>query len=124
MQSEDFLNQVRDHAGLAGRDEAARVSKAVLGILGQLQLNGELKDTAAQLPGDIDLMLQRTDEPEMFNAEEFTLRIQRRLQVSGEEADAAATAVLSTVRAALTDGQRLKLLNQLPNDFRRFATAK
>lgn len=124
MQSEEFLTQVQNRAALADRDQAAKVSHAVLNIFGQLRLAGEIDDAAAQLPKDIEQMLRQGGEPEKFDADEFLARIESRLNISKDEADVAATAVLSTFSAAVSEGQRVNLANQLPNDLSRFATAK
>lgn len=124
MQSEEFLNQVQNRAGLAGRDEAARTCQAVLGVFGQLKVGGELKDAASQLPKDIDQMLVRAAEPEKFDAGEFISRIQTQLDISKGEAETAATAVLSTLSTAVTEGERVELVKQLPSDFTGFTTAK
>ncbi|HET7414582.1 MAG TPA: DUF2267 domain-containing protein [Arthrobacter sp.] len=124
MQSEEFLDQVQNRAGLTDREQAAKISQTVLAVFGQLPAGGEIRDAASQLPKDIEQMLGETPEPEKFAADEFIERIQSQLDVSREEADQAATAVLSTVSAAVTEGQRVELLNKLPNDFSRFATSK
>ncbi len=124
MQNEEFLGQVQQRGALADRDQAAKISQAVLAVFGQLKVGGEIDDASAQLPGDIEKMLEKAPEPEKFHAAEFVARIQHRLGISREEADLAATAVLSTLSAAVTDGQRVELLNQLPNDFTRFATGR
>lgn len=124
MQSEEFLTQVQNRAGFAGRNQAAHVCQAVLGVFGQLRIGGEIKDAASQLPKDIDQMLVRAAEPGKFDADEFINRIQAQLDGSHDEAETAATAVLSTLSAAVTEGERVELVKQLPNDFTRFTTGK
>lgn len=122
MQTEEFLDHVQTKAGLDDRDQAAKTCEAVLGIFGQLKIGGEIRDASSQLPKDIKEMLTYEQEPVKFDAVEFVSRISARLNVPEHEADRAASAVLSTVSAAVTEGQRVELLNQLPNDFSRFAT--
>lgn len=100
------------------------MTSSVLGVFGTLDLRGELKDAAAQLPQEIGPMLFAREASESFSASEFVTALGTELNVSEAEAEKAATAVLTTLREALSDGEFLGVNAVLPDDFHRFLTER
>lgn len=113
MQRDEFLSEVEDRAELDDRQRAADATEAVLETLGERLLDGEADDVAAQLPDEVADPLARADADEAFDFEEFTGRVDERL-----DADASpkrtSQAVASAVVDATTRGELQDLLSELP----------
>lgn len=124
MQTDEYLTRVQRRAGLNSTEEASRTTGAVLGLFGTLDLRGELKDAASQLPQEIGPMLVARDASESFSASEFVTSVGAELNVGEAEAEKAATAVLTTLREALSDGQFLDVNAVVPDEFHRFLTER
>lgn len=124
MQTVEYFDRVQQRADLETSDEASHMTSSVLGVFGTLDLRGELKDAAAQLPQEIGPMLFAREASESFSASEFVTALGTELNVSEAEAEKAATAVLTTLREALSDGEFLGVNAVLPDDFHRFLTER
>lgn len=123
MQPREFFTQVQLRAGIESPHDASRVTSVVLGIFGTLDLGGEMRKAASQLPQEIAPMLLARDASETFSASEFVSSVAAELDLDEAEAEKAATAVLITLRDALTDGEFLDLNAVIPDEFHRFLTA-
>ncbi|MFV2121359.1 DUF2267 domain-containing protein, partial [Streptomyces sp. Act-28] len=53
MRQDEFLARVRERGEYRDQDEAARITRAVLGVLGHRVTPDEAADLAARLPGDL-----------------------------------------------------------------------
>lgn len=124
MQPGEFFTRVRLRADLENVDEASRVTSCVLGLFGTLDLNGELQKIAPQLPLEIEPMLLARDATGVFSAAEFVSSVAAELNVRGSEAEAAATAVLTTLGDALTEGALSGVDAAIPEEFHRFMLQK
>lgn len=124
MQTDEYITRVQRRADLDSTDEASRVTSTVLGIFGTLDLRGQLKDAASQLSQGIGPMLVAREASQSFSASQFVSAVATELSVDEAAAEKAATAVLTTLREALSDGQFLDLNAVLPEEFHRFVTER
>ncbi|HLR44608.1 MAG TPA: DUF2267 domain-containing protein [Brevibacterium sp.] len=124
MQTEEYVTRVQRRADANSSDEASRMTSTVLGVFGTLDLGGELKDAAAQLPQEIGSMLVSRETSGSFSASEFLTSVATELNVDEAEAEKAATAVLTTLREALSEGEFLDVNAVLPEEFHRFVTER
>lgn len=122
MKVDQFYAKVRERGNYADAAEAERVTKTVLGVLGQRLAGGEAKDLAAQLPGELQPSLQAgsSDADGGFGAEEFLTRAAAELGATRETATWDVSAVLTTVAEAITGGQLNQVLTQLQPEYAQF----
>lgn len=126
MQEQEFLDLVREQAGLADDETALAATRATLETLGERITGGEATDLASQLPERIGAYAARHAEDhrqaEIFGLEEFYRRVADREDgVSELEAQQHARAVFNAVRDAVSEGQVEDVLGQLPPDFAELA---
>lgn len=124
MQTDEYITRVQRRADLNSSDEASRMTSTVLGVFGTLDLSGQLKDAASQLPQGIGPMLTARETSQSFSASQFVSAVATELRIDEGAAEKAATAVLTTLREALSDGQFLDLNAVLPEEFHRFVTER
>ncbi|HJG81040.1 MAG TPA: DUF2267 domain-containing protein [Brevibacterium senegalense] len=124
MQTDEYITRVQRRADLDSTDEASRVTSTVLGIFGTLDLRGQLKDAASQLSQGIGPMLTARETSQSFSASQFVSAVATELSIDEGAAEKAATAVLTTLREALSDGQFLDVNAVLPEEFHRFVTER
>jgi uncharacterized protein (DUF2267 family) len=120
VQSNEFFEQVQERSGVESSERAKQVTSTVLGILGTLKLKGELRTAASQLPKDVAAMLLSREEAQTFTDSEFVSSVAEELNVESSQAESLASAVLTTLRKALSDGEFLDLNGALPSGFHRF----
>lgn len=114
MRYDEFLARVRDHGEYADQAEADRTARAVLGLLAQRLVDGERKDLAAQLPAQLQDAVLTGAPQEAFGVEEFLRRLAQQLSATEETARWGASAVLTTLAAAVSGGELNQILTQLP----------
>ncbi|TFV87097.1 DUF2267 domain-containing protein [Blastococcus sp. CT_GayMR20] len=114
MRYDEFLAKVREHGEYADQTEADRATRAVLGLLGQRLVDGERKDLAAQLPGELQDAVLTAGPQEAFGVEEFLRRVAGELSATEETARWDASAVLTTLAEAVSGGELNQILTQLP----------
>lgn len=124
MQTDEYITRVQRRADLNSSDEASRMTSTVLGVFGTLDLSGQLKDAASQLPQGIGPMLTAREASQPFSASQFVSAVATELRIDEGAAEKAATAVLTTLREALSDGQFLDVNAVLPEEFHRFVTKR
>ena len=124
MQTDEYITRVQRRADLDSTDEASRVTSTVLGIFGTLDLRGQLKDAASQLSQGIGPMLTARETSQSFSASQFVSAVATELSIDEGAAEKAATAVLTTLREALSDGQFLDVNAVLPEESHRFVTER
>ncbi|WP_210603094.1 DUF2267 domain-containing protein [Brevibacterium oceani] len=121
MRSDEFLKNVTEIGGPSDPESAAVVTRTVLDNLGKQLKGGEAADLAAQLPAELQEPLQRhgEEDPLTDDADEFLRRLADQLGegIDPETARAYARAVLSTVDAAVSEGEIEDLRSQLPAGF-------
>jgi uncharacterized protein (DUF2267 family) len=113
-----FIKKEAEKAGLP-KDQAESVAHATLRTLADRITGGEADDLAAQLPQPLkaDLLKDQKDA-EPFDVDEFVRRVSERAQVDENTARTGATAVLDTVREAVTPGEFDDVTAQLPKEYR------
>ena len=114
MRYDEFLAKVRDRGEYADQAEADRTTRVVLGLLGRRLVDGERKDLAAQLPGELQDAVLTADPQEAFGVEEFLRRLAHQLSASDDTARWDASAVLTTLAEAVSGGELNQILTQLP----------
>ncbi len=119
MRYDDFLAAVRDRGEYRDQQDAERVSRAVLGALGERLGGGEPEDLTAQLPDELsDVLLVQPRRGESVGAEEFLQRVGDQLdEAAPEPARWDSSAVLSTVAESIEGGELNHLLSQLPSGY-------
>ncbi|GGQ01308.1 DUF2267 domain-containing protein [Streptomyces roseolilacinus] len=121
MRQDEFLARVRERGEYRDQDEAAQITRAVLGVLGHHITPGEAADLAAQLPGDLgDVLTADTDggrPAERFGIEEFYRRVGERTGARPRTAQWDASAVLSTLADAVSGGELNQIISQLPSSY-------
>lgn len=115
MKQHEFLANVRDRGSYSDQVEAERVSRIVLGLLGERLAGNEAQHVAAQLPEGLqDAVTAHAEKQVSYGAEEFLRRVAAELDTTEETAKWDASAVLTTVGEAVTGGQLNQVLTQLP----------
>ena len=114
---EEFLSRVQRRAGL-DRDLAEAVTQAVLSTLADRITRGEAEDLAAELPAQLRPWLLMTGAAaEPFTAREFIWRVARRVPSLREgDVEGAVSAVLVTLRQAVSPKEVRDMFSQLPQD--------
>lgn len=118
MTLDEFLYVVRDRGEYDSREEAERVSRAVLTVLSNRITPGEAKDLSAQLPASLSSAAQPDDGgPGSFGVSEFCRRVAERVGGHPRTAEWDASAVLSTVADAVSGSELNQLLSRLPSGY-------
>ncbi|MET8245047.1 DUF2267 domain-containing protein [Streptomyces sp. NPDC005202] len=119
MKYDEFLARVRQRGEYTSRDEAAKITEAVLGVLAERISPGEVEDLASQLPGPLGpaLTSAKRQQPENFGIEEFYRRVAERTGARPRTAEWDAGAVLTTVAEAVSGGELNQIISQLPSSF-------
>ncbi|WP_209323631.1 DUF2267 domain-containing protein [Brevibacterium renqingii] len=121
MRSDEFLKNVTEVGGPSDPESAAVVTRTVLDALGKQLKGGEAADLAAQLPAELQEPLQRhgSEAPLTDDVDGFLRRLADQLGegIDPETARTYARAVLSTVDAAVSEGENDDLRSQLPAGF-------
>ena len=119
VQYQEFVDRVRQRAGLASFAEAEAATQATLTTLGEYLTEGEGLDLAAQLPQGLAELLRR-QPPErsmIFSLNDFLQRIGEEEGVGIEEASAHARAVMGVLEEAVTEGEMDDVRRQFPSEF-------
>lgn len=125
MRRDEFLEKVRDGAGLDDLEAADRLTGAVLTTLGERVRYREAKHLAAQLPKELkERLLQLREDPRIFrttvprfNLEEFYNRIRARAGCGYPMAVRGARAVAAVLRQAVAPGELSHILAELPPEY-------
>lgn len=121
MRSDEFLKNVTETGGPGDPESAAVVTRTVLDNLGKQLKGGEAADLAAQLPAELQEPLQRhgSEAPLTDDVDDFLRRLADQLGegVGPDTARVCARAVLSTLDAAVSEGEVDDLRSQLPAGF-------
>ncbi len=116
MNTDVFIEQVRNRAQLASRGEAVTAVRAALETLAERLTAEEVKLIASRLPPEIASYLIPQAIPFNFNLEEFLSRIGIREGVDFSQAARTAGAVIATLQDAVANGE-VDLRSLLPDDF-------
>ena len=119
VQYQEFVDRVRQRAGLASFAEAEAVTQATLTTRGEYLTGGEGLELAAQLPQGLAELLRR-QPPErsmIFSLNDFLQRVGEEEGVGIEEASAHARAVMGVLEEAVTEGEMDDVRRQFPSEF-------
>ena len=119
MQYQEFVDRVRQRAGLASFAEAEAATQATLTTLGEYLTEGEGLDLAAQLPqGLAELLRRQSPERSMiFSLNDFLQRVGEEEGVGIQEASVHARAVMGVLEEAVMEGEMDDVRRQVPSEF-------
>ena len=119
MQYEEFMDRVRQRAGLASDAEAERAARAVLTVFGEYLSGGEGLDLASQLPQGVAEILRRQppDRSMIFSLNDFVQMVGEQEGVDDGEAMAHARAVVGVLHEAVSGGEMEDVRRQFPSEF-------
>ena len=121
LPAETFLARVADRAG-CDADAARRATEAVLETLAERIAVGEVDDLISRLPVSLHAPLKRgkarnPGAGQRMSLEKFVGRVAEREGVPPEQARTHASAVFTTLRAALPDKEFRDVIGQLPPEY-------
>lgn len=124
MQMTDMIGLVQQRADIESEQAANDTLLAVAETLAERDMEGEQANFAAQLPQELGSVVNMgaSKNQEKFDAEEFVSRVSTRLEITEAESRKHTHAALSAMMQGVSDGERLDMLNALPNDFTPYAT--
>lgn len=117
MQYDEFISRVRDDGAIDDREHAEQATSVTLEVLGERLAGGEPSDLAAQLPSELEGLLDRhVGAAESFDVDEFFRRVAERegRGCSPDDAREHARAVLTTLARSVSAGEVDNLRSQLP----------
>jgi uncharacterized protein (DUF2267 family) len=119
MRYDEFIGQVRQRARLASREEAERATRATLETLAYRLQGNEVKQLAAQLPGELELYMQPAfgGAGDTYDVDEFFRRVAMREGVNVADASFHARVVTGLLSEIVTMGEIEDVRAQLPPDF-------
>jgi uncharacterized protein (DUF2267 family) len=122
MKYGQFIATVRDNGDYSGREEAERVTEAVLSVLRDRLTEEGADHLAAQLPEPLDELMRDRDSAraESYGSAEFCRRVAGMTGATERTAEWDADAVLSTLAGTVSGGELNHLLSQLPSGYAPF----
>jgi uncharacterized protein (DUF2267 family) len=119
MKYEEFISKVRSRASLTTQEQAVLAARATLEALAERLEGHEVEHLAAQLPPELGLYLQLTNEEkgEGFSLDEFFQRVSRREGVNLVDAEYHARVVLALIAETVSMGEIEDVRSQLPPEF-------
>ncbi len=119
MQYQEFVDRVRQRAGLASFAEAEAATRATLTTLGEYLTGGEGLDLASQLPQGLAEILRRQppERSKIFSLNDFVQLVGEDEGVGFEEAQAHARAVMGILEEAVSEGEMEDVRRQFPSEF-------
>jgi uncharacterized protein (DUF2267 family) len=115
---EEFISKVAERVGMAPDERTQGLVAAVFRTLGERLSGGEARDLRAQLPEELKAQLISPQEnAQGFGVEEFARRVAQRVGVDEAQAREGTSAVLETLRVAVSRGEYDDVLAQLGRDF-------
>jgi uncharacterized protein (DUF2267 family) len=118
MRYDEFLARVRERGEYGDREEAERITRAVLGLIAKRLNPGEAKDLASQLPVEAAIVVVSEPGPaEKFGVQEFLRQVAAATGATERTAQWDASAVLSTVAQAVSGGELNDVLSELPSGY-------
>ena len=123
MQSDEFMQQVQDVARV-GPEGAERVTRATLATLGEYLYRTEQADFGAQLPPDLRALMNTRAGPEQnrqstdrMELQDFYNRVSARADLGFQQAVRQSRAVMTVLRAAVSEGAWESLRAQFPSQY-------
>jgi uncharacterized protein (DUF2267 family) len=120
MQYDEFMNDVRDRAGV-DEDRAEKAVRATLNTLAQRLAGGEPHDLASQLPEELKETVELTageGAGVRWDANGFVEKVAAREGCSPEQAREHVRAIFAALRDAVTPGEFDDVASQLDRSYR------
>jgi uncharacterized protein (DUF2267 family) len=118
MHYDDFIDRVRERAGLQSKREAETAVRVVLETLGERLHKTEREKLAAQLPNRIKEYICSRPAHDFFPLEEFYNRVTARAEVRYPQGVERAMAVIGVLKDAVSPGELADVLADLTDDYR------
>ncbi|SFO54035.1 Uncharacterized conserved protein, DUF2267 family [Pseudonocardia ammonioxydans] len=120
MQEHEIVSAVQQSAAIADHGQAQQAVRATLDVLGHRLRGGETADLASQLPDALADVLPSSGPGERFGVEEFYARVGEREggDTTPQQARQHARAVAAALKVALSEGEFMQLVAQLPDEYR------
>jgi uncharacterized protein (DUF2267 family) len=118
MKYDEFIEAVQQRGHVDG-ERAERVTEATLVTLAERLSPAEVEDAGSQLPKRMKEWLRtaRPPRPDPFGLDEFKRRVAERAGVPESKVANDITAVMTTLREALSGGEFQDVMDQLPDEF-------
>ena len=119
MQAQEFISNVQMESGLDSPEAAERIVAAVFETLGERLPRTRQAHLAAQMPKQLQALLQQRLEQAVFTMEEFHNRVASRAQIGFPEARRDTLSVLKVLRKAVSLGELRHVFAELPLDYQK-----
>lgn len=113
MDRDTFLTEVQDRVEFDDEQRAEEATDAVLRTLGERILGGEADDLASQLPKAVADPLTAAETDEQFDFDEFTDRVDSRLDFDASPKHTS-QAVMSVVVDAMSTDELQDVVSEFP----------
>jgi uncharacterized protein (DUF2267 family) len=119
LRYEEFIERVRQRAGLASDGEAEAATRATLETLGEYLTGREGLDLASRVPEGLAEHLRRQppERSEIFSLNDFVQLVGDREETGFEEASSHARAVMGVLQEAIPEEELDDLRRQFPSEF-------
>jgi len=125
MHYEEFIQKVQERGGFKSKEDAVRVTHAVLGTLGEKIYRTEERQLAAQLPKELKQAFYQYQPVERgradlgnYTVEEFYNRVKARAEIGFQEAKLHTKVVIGVLKEAVSAGEIDDVVRELPEEFR------
>ncbi|MDA8163533.1 MAG: DUF2267 domain-containing protein [Desulfobacteraceae bacterium] len=118
MHYREFVDRVRERAGLENVKDATIAVRATLGTLGERLHTTERVKLGAQLPHELKEMLGDRHDHDFFDLEEFYNRVSARGGIRYPHAVEQAGAVVAVLKEAVSPGELADATADLTEDYR------
>lgn len=118
MHYNDFIDRVRERAGLATAKEATIAVRVTLETLGERLHKTEREELGAQLPEELKELLGGRHAHDFFPLEEFYNRVSARAGIRYPHAVEQALAVVAVLKEAVSSGELAMIAADLPEEYR------
>lgn len=123
MRYEDFLDRVRDEAGLISNEDADRLTEVVLTTLAPRITRSERSDLASELPAELGEFFDTEERREAITLEEFINQVSAGFDGSYVITRDRIRAVLRVLMAAVSSGQFHEVVDDLPKEYEQLFSA-
>ena len=119
MQFDDFIQRVQEQTGLDAREDAERITRAVLETLGERLERKVRNGVVSQLPNELKDYLLARAAPRLdpYPLEEFYNRVGARAGLTYQAAAEQARQVFVVLQEAIQEGETRQILESLPGEY-------
>jgi uncharacterized protein (DUF2267 family) len=117
MEYVDFIVNVQSATGISDRDDAVRLSRAVLKTFNERTSRTEKDELSSQLPCELKDMLNEKVRVHRYNLEQFYNQVAHRAGISYPESIGKTNAVMMVLQEAVSPGELSHILRELPKEY-------